>query len=120
MHELGTLGEMAVAEYLGLSDQVFNESEPVWGSADLPQNIEVKTRSRHWHDLIIQKNERPDKIIVLVTIERNETRLQGWCRAGDVMLDEYWDDPAGGRAAYFVPKNLLQPAETLKDLLKAC
>ena len=118
MHELGALGEMAVAEYLGLSDQAFNESEPVWGSADLPHNVEVKTRSRHWHDLIVQRNERPDKIIVLVTIQQDDIRLQGWCRAGDVMRDEYWADPAGGRAAYFIPKNVLEPAEELRDILK--
>lgn len=118
MHELGALGEMAVAEYLGLSTQVFSSSEPVWGSSDLPHNVEVKTRSKHWHDLIVQRNERPDKIIVLVTIEKEEVRLQGWCRAGDVMRDEYWSDPAGGRAAYFVPKNVLQPAKELKALLE--
>lgn len=118
MHELGALGEMAVAEHLGLSDRVFSSAEPVWGSADLPHDVEVKTRSRHWHDLIVQKNERPEKIIALVTIEQDDIRLQGWCRAGDVMKDEYWDDPAGGRAAFFVPKKVLQPAETLKGLLE--
>lgn len=118
MHELGALGEMAVAEYLGLSDRVFSSAEPVWGSADLPYDIEVKTRSRHWHDLIVQRNERPEKIIVLVTIEQDDIRLQGWCRAGGVMLEEYWNDPAGGRAAFFVPKNVLEPAEELKALLE--
>jgi hypothetical protein len=117
MHELGTLGEMAVAEYLGMSDRVFSSAEPVWGSSDLPHDVEVKTRSRHWHDLIVQKGERPDKIVVLVTIEGGDIRLQGWCKAGDVMEERYWSDPAGGRAAYFIPKNLLEPAETLKDLL---
>jgi hypothetical protein len=119
MHELGAMGEMAVAAHLGLEEAVFNESLPRWGSSDLPYDIEVKTRSRHCYDLIVQRNERPDKNMVLVTIERDEIFIQGWCVSGDVMKKEYWSDPAGGRAAYFVPVSELNPSETLKDLMTA-
>jgi hypothetical protein len=108
---------MAVAEYLGMSESVFSESKPVRNSSDLPNNLEVKTRSKHWHDLIVQKNEKPEKIIVMVTIERDEIMLQGWCRAGEVMRQEFWSDPAVGRPAYFVPKSVLQPVETLKAVI---
>jgi hypothetical protein len=117
MHELGAMGEMAVAAYLGLEEAVFSESLPRWGSSDLPYNIEVKTRSRHCYDLIVQKNERPDKNMVLVTIEKDEIFIQGWCVSGQVMRKEYWSDPAGNRAAYFVPVSELNPIDTLKGLM---
>lgn len=118
LHELGALGEAAVAEYLGLSDGLFCESAPVRGRADLPRNIEVKTRSRHWHDLIIQGDEEPSKLVVLVTIQGGRILMHGWCRAGAVMREEYWSDPAGGRPAYFVPKHALLPPSKLKDILQ--
>jgi hypothetical protein len=119
------MGEMAVAEYLGLGDEVFGDSRPLRGNPDLPGDIEVKTRSRKSYDLIVQKYERPDKIMVMVTIEKEEILIHGWCRAGDVMRKEFWSDPAGGRAAYFVPKTELRPLSTLKagsepDLTNSC
>lgn len=114
LHELGAVGEMAVAKYLGLEDMVFSETKPKWGSADLPYDIEVKTRSRHSYDLIVQRRERDDKNLVLVTIERGEILIHGWCRSGDVKREEFWADPAGGRPAYFVSKSELQPIQSLK------
>ena len=113
MHRLGALGEVAVAAHLGLEDYVFAESEAKRGTADLPGDIEVKTRSRHGYDLIVQRDERPDKKLVLVTIENNRILLHGWCVAGDVMQERFWADPARGRPAYFVPKRVLNSLDTL-------
>ena len=117
MHRLGTTGEVAVAAHLGLEDHLFAETTANRGSCDLPGDIEVKTRSRHGYDLIVQKDERLDKRLVLVTIERDKVFLHGWCVAGDVMREEFWADPAGGRPAYFVPKRNLRDIGELHDLL---
>lgn len=114
MHKLGATGEVAAAVHLGLEAYLFTEQTARRGSADLPGDIEVKTRSRHKYDLIIQKDERPDKRVVLVTIERDQVLLQGWCVAGDVMDQKYWADPAGGRPAYFVPKEGLRDISELQ------
>lgn len=115
MHRLGAVGEVAAAVHLGLEAYLFSEQLAVRGSADLPGDIEVKTRSRHKYDLIVQKGERPDKKLILVTVEGDSTLLHGWCMAGDVMREEFWADVArNGRAAYFVPKSELRP---LTDLL---
>jgi hypothetical protein len=114
MHQLGAIGEMAAAVYFGVEDQVFSATTAVRNSSDLPGDIEVKTRSKHSYDLIVQKNERPDKKIVLVTVENNEVRVHGWCVAGDVMRQQFWADPARGRPAYFVPKRALNPLSTLE------
>jgi len=112
IHLLGAAGEMAVASYLGLKEFLYKETEAKRGSCDLP-GIDVKTRSRHSYDLIVQKNESPNKKFVLVTIQDKKTVIHGWIRGKDAMKEQYWSDPAGGRPAYFVPKTALMPMSTL-------
>lgn len=119
MHRLGATGEVAAAVHLGLEAHLFSEQTARRGSADLPGDIEVKTRSRHKYDLIIQRDERPDKRVVLVTVERDKVLLQGWCVAGDVMDERYWADPAGGRPAYFVPKEGLRDITELLQVVES-
>jgi len=112
IHLLGAAGEMAVASHLGIKQHLYKETEAKRGSDDLP-GIDVKTRSKHKYDLIVQKNEDPRKKFVLVTIEDKTTFIHGWCYGKDAMKDEYWADPARGRPAYFVPKEQLSPLDTL-------
>jgi hypothetical protein len=117
IHLLGAAGEVAVASYLGMKEHLFKETEARRGSDDLP-GMDVKTRSRHQYDLIVQKNENACKKFVLVTIESQKTFLHGWCYGRDAMKEEFWADPARGRPAYFVPKEALSPMETLNDEAK--
>ena len=102
-HKLGAAGELAVADYLQLREFLYQETEAKRNSSDLPPNIEIKTRSRHNYDLICQLDERPGKILVLVTIQNKTTLLHGWMKSEDAMKEQWKKDPAGGRAAYFVP-----------------
>lgn len=112
------MGEVAVAHYLGLEAHLFSEQTAKRGSSDLPGDIEVKTRSRHSYDLIVQKDERPDKKLVLVTIQGGTIFLHGWCVAADVMRERFWADPAGGRPAFFVPKKHLLDIGLLVESLE--
>lgn len=112
IHLLGAAGEMAVASYLGMKEHLFQESEAKRGSDDLP-GIDVKTRSKHSYDLIVQKNENPRKKFVLVTIEKQKTFIHGWCYGEEAMQEQYWADPARNRPAYFFPKELLHNMEEL-------
>jgi hypothetical protein len=112
VHLLGAAGELAVASYLGLKHELYKETEARRGSDDLP-GIDVKTRSKHSYDLIVQKNESPDKKFVLVTIENQTVLLQGWCYGYEAMKEQYWADPARGRPAYFVPQHTLRSINTL-------
>lgn len=114
IHLLGAAGEMAVASYLGLKEHLYKETEAKRGSADLPDNIDVKTRSKASYDLIVQRGESPDKRFVLVTIQEQKTLIHGWCYGYEAMQEQYWADPARGRPAYFVPKEALKPIESLK------
>jgi hypothetical protein len=114
VHLLGAAGEMAVASYMGLKEHLYAEREARRGSDDLPGGIDVKTRSKTCYDLIVQKQENPEKRFVLVTIESQKTLLHGWCYGHEAMQERFWADPARGRPAYFVGKEHLRPMETLK------
>lgn len=116
-HMLGAAGELAVAVMLGMEDQLYQETEAKRGSSDLPPNIDVKTRSRHYYDLIVQLDESPNKILVLVTIENRIVLIHGWIKSKDAMQAQWKKDPAGGRPAYFVPKTELLSLSTLKQCL---
>ena len=115
-HMLGAAGELAVATLLGLREFLYAETEAKRGSFDLPPTIDVKTRSRHWHDLICQLDEAPDKTLVLVTIENKTCLVHGWISSDEAMKEQWRKDPAKGRPAYFVPRSKLSP---LTDLTNA-
>lgn len=119
MHILGAGGEMAVASFLGLKDFVFQETEATRGSCDLPFNIDVKTRSRHYYDLICLLDESEDKTLVLVTIQNQEIRLHGWLHAHQAKQKQWRKEHVPGRPCYFVPKNNLRSMEELKQCLAA-
>jgi hypothetical protein len=112
IHLLGAAGEMAVGSYLGLKHLLYKESEAKRGSDDLP-GMDIKTRSKHSYDLIVQRNEDPHKKFVLVTIENHRTLIHGWCWGKEAMDEQYWADPARNRPAYFFPKELLHNMEEL-------
>jgi hypothetical protein len=114
VHLLGAAGEMAVASYMGLKEHLYVEKEARRGSDDLPGGIDVKTRSNHRYDLLVQRNEDPARKFVLVTIQDQKTLIHGWAFGGDCMKEEFWADPAKGRPAYFVPQSVLRPMESLK------
>lgn len=114
-HFLGAAGELAVADYLGLREYLYSEKNPKRGSSDLPPNIDVKTRSKHYYDLICQIDESFSKILVLVTVKDKRAFIHGWITSKNAMSDKWINDPAGGRKAYFVPKSELFPIESLKD-----
>lgn len=112
IHLLGAAGEMAVASHLGMKSFLYQATEAERGSCDLP-GIDVKTRSKHQYDLIVQKNEPAEKKYVLVTIQNKTTLVHGWIYGGEAMQEKFWADPARGRPAYFVPKEYLHPINTL-------
>jgi hypothetical protein len=103
-----------VASYMGLKEHLYAEREARRGSDDLPGGIDVKTRSKHKYDLLVQRRSDPAKKFVLVTIENQKTLLHGWCYGSEAMDEKYWADPARGRPAYFVPQSALRPMESLK------
>lgn len=119
-HMLGAAGELAVASYLGWDEWVYEDQEPQRGSADLPCRIDVKTRSKHTYDLLIQLDDQEDKRLVLVTIENLETRLHGWLYGHEARKLGTVRELVPGRPAYVVPRSKLRPLSTLADDLADC
>lgn len=113
-HMYGAAGEMAVASYLGLKEHLFVGKFELY---DLPGKIDVKTRSRHWYDLIVQIDDKPGKNYWLVTIENKEIRIQGWLPWSECAKEEYAMTPNNRGKAYFVPKNKLYAPDTWDNSL---
>lgn len=118
MHLLGAAAEMAVAVYLGLEDHLYLQEKPVRGSCDLP-GIDVKCRSKHNYDLLVQLDDTPDKNFVLVTIDEQRTIIHGWISGYEAMRKEWIREFVPGRACYAVPQENLRPLEELKCLAVA-
>lgn len=118
MHLIGAAGELAVAFYLGLEGHLYAEDKPIRGSCDLP-GIDVKTRSRHWHDLLVQIDDTPNKIFVLVTIQNQKTYIHGWIKGKEAMKETWIRTFQHGRPCYAVPQEYLKPIGELKCQLDA-
>ena len=103
-HIEGALGEMALAKALG----VFWAGVGLFRGADVV-NENVRTRSKHSYDLILHPSDPDDWKYWLLTGCNGTYIIQGWCWGVDGKIDEYWQDPAGGRPAYFVPQAALTP-----------
>lgn len=112
LHQIGALGEMAVASYLGLKNFLYLDKIPKKDSYDLPFGIDVKTRAKHYYDLIVQLDEKENKNFWLCTIQSGEIHIKGWTQGRFCFKPEFIKDPAGGRKAYFVPQSKLWPPET--------
>lgn len=117
MHRLGCIGEMAVAAYMGLQEHVYGDKVPVRNSADLPGELEVKTRARHGYDLLVQIDGDPNKIYVLVTHEGRDTEIVGWIRGKDAMRKEWIKEYVRGRPCYAVKQASLNDIESLLSQL---
>lgn len=117
LHQLGCIGEVAAASFLGLSGQEFALKDAVRGSSDLPGNIEVKTRPKHGYDLLIQINDDPGKIFVLITYDGITTQVAGWIRGHDAMKKEWIKEYIPNRPCYAVKQSELNPPETLQEAL---
>jgi hypothetical protein len=119
MHRLGCIGEVAIASFLDLKSHLFKSKAPVAGSEDLPGKLEIKTRSKYNYDLLIQLNDDPSKLFVLVTYEKNvdnkTVMIVGWTYGANVMKKELIREFVRGRPCYAVPQSMLNPPETLKE-----
>lgn len=112
----GALGEMAAAKFLDQKQFVFTFNKN-WGVYDLPPNIDVKTALGHYRRLRVFLDEDPRKVFVHVTYKYEQLRIHGWAIGGEVMKQQFIEDPVGRREAYFVPNSELRPIQDLKNIL---
>jgi hypothetical protein len=112
----GAAGEMAVAKHLGL---FWSGNVGDLGSDDVA-GYQVKTNtSRKWDDLILRKRNRPDRVYISVLSFIAPAPgvakfiITGWINGVDAMQEKYWREGLPGMPAFFVPRSVLQPLDTL-------
>lgn len=125
-HRLGMLGEAALMLYLtrarpALKWHLYQEGGDLTGLPDFDGWIDVKARSKNWHDLIVQFDDHASWAYVLALVEMTpRICLFGWCWGHEAKRAQYRADPAGGRAAYFVSQRepVMRPMQELFALLQ--
>lgn len=113
-HILGAKAEVAVAAYLGATEYLFLDKAPVRNSCDIP-GIDIKCRSKHNYDLLVQLDDSLEKIYVLVTIEKDTTRIHGWIPGAEVPLVGIVKEFVPRRPCYAIPQSKLLSMESLKE-----
>ena len=113
MHQLGAAAEVAVAAYLGAEELLFLDESPVRGSCDLP-GIDVKCRSNHKYDLLVQLEDDLTKTYVLVTIQDKKTYIHGFIPGFEVPAVGVVKEFVPRRPCYAIPQSSLRPMELLK------
>jgi hypothetical protein len=117
MHQLGAAAEVAVAAYLGAEEYLFLDESPVRGSCDLP-GIDVKCRSNHTYDLLVQLDDDLNKTYVLVTIQDKKTYIHGFIPGIEVPAVAAIKEFVPKRPCYAVPQSSLRSMDLLKKTYK--
>jgi hypothetical protein len=105
-HIEGACGELALAKYLG---KYWDGSVDTFRSMPDLGDIEVRTRSKPYYDLIIREDDDPSKVYVLVTGSAPDYEVRGWIRGEQARRDEWLQSYGGRPPAWFVPQDALTP-----------
>jgi len=102
MHIEGALTECAMAKYLNV---YWNKVK--W---DLPDvgDVDVRSSSKPNGELIIRRNDDPNKKYYLLIGLNGEYEIKGWLYGKEAMKDQFWTSKDTGRPpAWFVPQEYL-------------
>lgn len=108
----GACGERAVAKALNR----YWQGAGTFRGGDVGA-LQVRTRSQHDYDLPIGTTDADADVFVLVTGRAPSFRVRGWVYGYEGKLAEYWGDPTGFGAAYYVPASALHDLDLLRRLL---
>jgi hypothetical protein len=102
----GVLAEMALAK--ALNKYWCGKGE--FGDVDIRPDIECRSTSGHDNRLILHKSDKDERKYYLITGQRGNYEVKGWCYGHDGKKTNFYDDPTGkNRPAYFVPQSELTP-----------
>jgi hypothetical protein len=108
LHIEGCLGEYAVAKALGRFPLGFGFQ----AESDILGGVEVR-RAQYGGRLILHPEDDDDASFVLICGENGVYEIVGWIEGRSGKRKDYWQDPAGGRPAFFVPRGALSPISVL-------
>lgn len=117
MDVYGAVVEFAVAQHFNLH---WRGRVGVVRAIDVGGCIEAKSARRDG-DCLLLHPESPDDLPFVLGVIRTlpVVELRGWILARDGKLDKFWQDPIGGRPAFFVPQAALQPMANLGVYLRS-
>ena len=121
-HIFGARCELAGKKYLDPIkwndfSEIVNNDLP-----DLGDFIDVKGITQRHHRLVVQKKDRNDWAYLLVSSQHHPWYLGfGWLWGHEAKDERFWDDPVGGRAAFFVNTKLkpLRPPSELLAIVRS-
>jgi hypothetical protein len=97
----GCLGEYALSKHMGL----------YWSGEGFRKRdvgiYEVRTGPKPNSSLLLHKEDYDNRYYWLLCGLNGRYEIKGWIIGRDGKKDEYWEDPVGGRPAYFVPQDVL-------------
>jgi hypothetical protein len=105
-------GEMAVAKALNL---YWSGTVGDYGAIDVGGCVEVRSRTKDWHALILHPEDQDDLPFVLADVSAPPNiRLVGWLYGKEGKSDRFWSDPSGkNRPAFFIEQKHLHPMNEL-------
>ena len=106
-HIEGALGEMAAARALGM---YWDHAVGNYKAADLGEDVQVRTRSEHWHDLIVRPDDDSEHTYVLVTGRAPSYSVVGYILGSKAQQPEWWKSVGTrDKESWFVPQGDLHP-----------
>lgn len=110
-------GEMAVAKALNL---YWTGTVGDYGAVDVGGLVEVRSRTKNWHSLILHPDDKDELPFVLADVSNPpQVRLAGWVYAKDGKQEKFWSDPSGkNRPAYFIEQKHLRSMDELVSMFK--
>ena len=108
-HIEGAAGEYAAAKALGIHWPGHVDAfDQVPDLAPQPWDVRTAAPGRR---LIVHPEDPDDRLSILVLGSMPDYQVVGYMRNRDAKDRRWWDDPAGGRPAYFIPADRLQPTQ---------
>lgn len=104
---LGECGQGAISQWMG---RPYVDRRAGKGPDILP-DIQVRTRSKHWYDLPVRKDDNPEERFVLVTGTPPELWIWGWCYGREARRPELWVSHADREPHWYVTREsgILRP-----------
>lgn len=113
----GSCAEYAISKLLNVHWDGSMENLKACDVIGLNYPIEVRSTSHNGGRLILHPKDKDNNIFILLIGVAPNFEAKGWIYAKDGKKEEYYTDPLGNRAAYFIPQEKLNPMSGLMDLL---
>ena len=117
IHFTGLIGEVACMKYFGFPTHV---TMGTYRAADLPHNIEVRTRTKMWHDCKVRPDDDDSRRIVMAIATHPEKpiRIAGWITAFEGKKFKLIDPGQKDREFHGVPQKNLRLIDELKEIVE--